>query len=93
MQPTLSQNFNFVGEHSQFAPFKPPRTLEDDIPSEEELSTPPTTKGNNAYVNVDSSDEAPRTEKQIFWSQEEDVRMVSLIAICWCLKFLLTILA
>ena len=67
-------------------PFKPPRTLEDmpsDIPS----------KGNNAYVNVDSSDEAPRTEKQIFWSQEEDVRMVSLIAICWCLKFLLTILA
>ena len=74
-------------------PFKPPRTLEDDIPSEEELSTPPTTKGNNAYVNIDSSDEAPRTEKQIFWSQEEDVRMVSLIAICWCLKFLLTILA
>jgi len=74
-------------------PFKPPRTLEDDIPSEEELSTPPTTNGNNAYVNVDSSDEAPRTEKRIFWSQEEDVRMVSLIAICWCLKFLLTILA
>ena len=67
-------------------PFKPPRTLEDmpsDIPS----------KGNNAYVNVDSSDEAPRTEKRIFWSQEDDVRMVSVIAICWCLKFLLTILA
>ena len=68
-------------------PFKPPRTLEDmpsDIPS----------KGNNAYVNVDSSDEAPRTEKRIFWTQEEDVRMVSLIAICWYLKFfLLTILA
>ena len=93
IQPTLSQNFNFVGEHSQFAPFKPPQTLEDDIPSEEELSTPPTTKGNNAYVNIDSSDEAPRTEKRIFWTQEEDVRMVSLIAICWCLKFLLTILA
>ena len=61
-------------------PFKPPRTLEDmpsDIPS----------KGNNAYVNVDSSDEAPRTEKRIFWTQEEDVRMVSLITILWCLKF------
>ena len=87
IQPTLSQNFNFVGEQSQFAPFKPPRTLEDmpsDIPS----------KGNNAYVNVDSSDEALRTEKRIFWTQEEDVRMVSLIAICWYLKFfLLTILA
>ncbi|XP_039833426.1 uncharacterized protein LOC120694344 isoform X2 [Panicum virgatum] len=69
IQPTLSKNFNFVGEQSQFAPFKPPRTLEDmpsDIPS----------KGNNAYVNVDSSDEAPRTEKQILWTQE-DVRMIS----------------
>ncbi|KAG2635488.1 hypothetical protein PVAP13_2NG358015 [Panicum virgatum] len=31
----------------------------------------------NTYVNVDSGDKAPRTEKRIFWTQDEDVRMMS----------------
>ncbi|XP_052137379.1 glutathione S-transferase T3-like [Oryza glaberrima] len=31
----------------------------------------------NTYVNVDSGNETPRTEKRIFWTQEEDVRMMS----------------
>jgi len=47
-----------------------------DFQSEEELSTPISAK-DNTYVNVDSGDEVPRTEKRIFWSQEEDVRMMS----------------
>jgi hypothetical protein len=51
-----------------------------DVQSEEEFSTPISAKDNNPYVNVDSGEEAPRTEKRIFWSQEEDVRMVSLTA-------------
>jgi len=51
-----------------------------DFQSEEELSTPISSR-DNTYVNVDSGDEAPRTEKRIFWTQKEDVRMVSLITI------------
>jgi len=42
-----------------------------DVPSEEEFSTPISAK-DNAYVNVDSGDEVPRTKKRIFWSQEEE---------------------
>ncbi|CAO2195881.1 unnamed protein product [Urochloa humidicola] len=61
IQPNLSQQFNFVGESSQ---------------SDEELSTPISAR-DNRYVNIDSGDEVPRTEKRIFWTQEEDVRMMS----------------
>ncbi|CAN6337441.1 unnamed protein product [Urochloa humidicola] len=43
--------------------------------SEDEFSTPISAR-NNTYVNV-SEDEIPRTEKRIFWTQEEDVRMMS----------------
>jgi len=70
----VSQHFNFVGEPSQFAPFKAPRSTQD-FQSEEEFSTPIFAR-NNPYVNVDSGDETPRTEKRIFWTQE-DVRMMS----------------
>ncbi|KAG2582650.1 uncharacterized protein LOC120711871 isoform X2 [Panicum virgatum] len=70
-----SQHFNFVGEPSQFAPSKPPWIMQD-FQSEEELSTPISSR-DNTYVNVDSGDEAPRTEKRIFWTQKEDVRMMS----------------
>ena len=69
IQPNLSQQFNFVGDQNQ---------------SEDDFSTPISAR-NNKYVNVDSGDETPRTEKRIFWTQEEDVRMVSLIAIKLCL--------
>ncbi|RLN23412.1 hypothetical protein C2845_PM07G36640 [Panicum miliaceum] len=74
IQPNMSQNFIFGGEASQFATFKPSRTMQD-VQSEEEMSTPISAKDNNTYVNVDSGEEAPRTEKRIFWTQEEDVRM------------------
>ncbi|RLN23232.1 hypothetical protein C2845_PM07G09640 [Panicum miliaceum] len=73
IQPNVSQHFNFVGEPSPFAPFKPPQSTED-FQSEEEFSNP-ISSGDNTYVNVDSGDEAPRTKKQIFWTQEEVVRM------------------
>ncbi|RCV26482.1 hypothetical protein SETIT_5G248900v2 [Setaria italica] len=66
--PHLSQNFHFVGGHAQFAPFKPPRTMED-TPSEEEIGTPLSTTKKNKYL--------PRTEKRILWAQEEDVRLMS----------------
>ncbi|XP_015697625.1 uncharacterized protein LOC102716264 [Oryza brachyantha] len=60
IQPNFSEQFNFVGEHSQ----------------PEEFSTPISAR-DNTYVSVDSGDEAPRTEKRVFWTQEEDVRMMS----------------
>ncbi|KAF2910962.1 hypothetical protein DAI22_11g142100 [Oryza sativa Japonica Group] len=44
--------------------------------SEDDYSTPISAR-DNTYVNVDSGDETPRTEKRIFWTQEEDVRMMS----------------
>ncbi|CAN6242279.1 unnamed protein product [Urochloa humidicola] len=47
-----------------------------DFQSQEEFSTPISAR-DNTFVNVDSCDEAPRTEKRIFWTQEEDVRMMS----------------
>ncbi|XP_025823771.1 glutathione S-transferase T3-like [Panicum hallii] len=76
IQPNMSQNFIFGGQPSQYAPFRQPRNMQD-VQSEEEFSTPISAKDNNPYVNVDSGEEAPRTEKRIFWSQEEDVRMIS----------------
>ncbi|CAN6215258.1 unnamed protein product [Urochloa humidicola] len=75
MQANISQNVNLVGEPSQFALFKPPRNMQD-FQSQEEFSTPISAR-DNTFVNVDSCDEAPRTEKRIFWTQEEDVRMMS----------------
>ncbi|RCV34254.1 hypothetical protein SETIT_7G146500v2 [Setaria italica] len=78
IQLHLSQNFHFVGGPAQFAPFKPPRTMED-TPTEEELATPHSSTENSNYVSVDSGDELelPRTEKRILWTQEEDVRLMS----------------
>ncbi|EEC75302.1 hypothetical protein OsI_11660 [Oryza sativa Indica Group] len=61
IQPNLSQQFNFVGGQNQ---------------SEDDYSTPISAR-DNTYDSVDSGDEAPRTEKRIFWTQEEDVRMMS----------------
>ncbi|RLN04940.1 hypothetical protein C2845_PM13G09020 [Panicum miliaceum] len=78
IQPNVSQHFNFVGEPSQFTPFKPLRSTED-FQSEEEFSTPISAR-DNTYVNVNRGDEAPRTEKRIFWTQEEDVRMTDVEA-------------
>jgi len=37
----------------------------------------PNSSRDNTYVNVDSGDKAPKTEKQIFWTQDEDVRMLN----------------
>ncbi|CAN6274105.1 unnamed protein product, partial [Urochloa humidicola] len=74
-QPNMSHHFNLGGESSQFAPFRAPRTMQD-FHSEEEFSTPITARNNKA-INVDNNDEAPRSEKRIFWSQEEDVKMMS----------------
>nr|CAB3454169.1 unnamed protein product [Digitaria exilis] len=76
MQPHLSQNFHFTGGSSHFAPFKPPRAMQDST-EEQQISTPPSSNGNNQYVVVDSGDELPRTEKRILWTQEEDVKMMS----------------
>ncbi|CAO1942146.1 unnamed protein product [Urochloa humidicola] len=77
IQPNLNQHFIFGGEPSQYAPFRPPRTQQD-VQSEVEFSTPISAKDNNTYVDVDSGEEAPaRTEKRIYWTQEEDVRMMS----------------
>ncbi|KAF8672713.1 hypothetical protein HU200_049409 [Digitaria exilis] len=79
IQPNMSQNFIFGGQAAQFAPFKPPRNMQDeqDAQSEEGMWSPISAKDNNAYVNVDSGEEAHRTEKRIYWTQEEDVRMMS----------------
>ncbi|CAN6210208.1 unnamed protein product [Urochloa humidicola] len=76
IQPQMSQNFIFGGEASQYASFRLPQTTQD-AQSEEGFSTPMSAKDKRPYVNVDSEEEAPRTEKRIFWSQEEDVRMMS----------------
>nr|CAB3452408.1 unnamed protein product [Digitaria exilis] len=76
IQPHMSQNFIFGGEHSQCAPFRPSRTTQE-VQPEEEFFTPISAKDNNSYVNIDSGEEAPRTEKRIYWTQEEDVRMMS----------------
>ncbi|CAN6382113.1 unnamed protein product [Urochloa humidicola] len=76
IEPHISQNTIFGGESSQYARFRLPRTTQD-VQSEEEFSTPISSKSKNTYVNVDSNEEAPRTEKRIFWTQEEDVRMMS----------------
>ncbi|CAN6314114.1 unnamed protein product [Urochloa humidicola] len=46
-------------------------------PSQPEDFSTPISARDNTYVPVDSDDEAPRTEKRIFWTQEEDVRMMS----------------
>ncbi|CAN6363767.1 unnamed protein product [Urochloa humidicola] len=76
IQPQMSQNFIFGGEASQYASFRLPQTTQD-AQSEEGFSTPMSAKDKRSYVNVDNEEEAPRTEKRIFWSQEEDVRMMS----------------
>ncbi|CAO2187489.1 unnamed protein product [Urochloa humidicola] len=76
VQPHVPQNFHFTGGPSHFVPFKPPRSMED-TPAEEEIATPPPSMNNDDYINVDSEDELPRTEKRIIWTQEEDVRMMS----------------
>ncbi|CAL4898559.1 unnamed protein product [Urochloa decumbens] len=77
IQPNLNQQFIFGGEPSQYAPFRPQRTQQD-VQSEEEFSTPISARNNNTCVDVDSGEEAPaRTEKRIYWTQEEDVRMMS----------------
>ncbi|CAN6288537.1 unnamed protein product [Urochloa humidicola] len=52
IQPQLSQNFIFGGEHSQYAPFRPPRTSLD-VQSEEEFRTPISAKDNNTHISVD----------------------------------------
>lgn len=85
MQPHLAQNFHFTGGPSHFAPFKPPRTMEDTPPGDQ-ISTPPASSETNQVVDVDSGDELPRTEKRILWTQE-DVRMVSLTAFSCCFQF------
>ncbi|KAF8730760.1 hypothetical protein HU200_016623 [Digitaria exilis] len=72
----MSQNFIFGGENPKYAPFKPPRTMQA-VQSEEEFSTPTSAQDNKTYVSVDSGEEARRTEKRIFWSQEENVWMMS----------------
>lgn len=77
MQPHLSQNLHFTGGPSHFVPFKPPRSMQHS-PQEEQISTPPASNDNNQYVVVDSGDELPRTEKSILWTQQEDVKMVSM---------------
>jgi hypothetical protein len=82
MQPHLSQNFHFVGAPAQFAPFKVPRAVEN-TPTQEQLSTPCPSMENDHNINVESEDEVvelPRTEKRILYTQEEDVRMVSCLA-------------
>ncbi|CAO2198403.1 unnamed protein product [Urochloa humidicola] len=77
IQPQMSQNFIFGGEPSQYASFRKP------VAVEKGFLTPISTKDreDTSYVNVESGKEAPRTENRIFWTQEEDVRMVSLFAI------------
>jgi hypothetical protein len=92
MQPHLSQNFHFVGGAAQFAPFKVPRAKED-TPIEEEFSTPRPSIENDSCVNVESDDEVvevPRTEKRILYTQEEDVRMVSVVHLHGNYVYLLT---
>ncbi|CAN6201228.1 unnamed protein product [Urochloa humidicola] len=70
-RPQVSQNHHLVGGSSHFVPFKPPRPF-DTSPSLEETTTP-----HSSPINVDSGDEAVRTEKRILWTQEEDVRLMS----------------
>ncbi|KAF8672325.1 hypothetical protein HU200_049525 [Digitaria exilis] len=72
----MSQQFIFGGEPSLYAPFRPPRTNQD-RESEDEFATPNSAKESSPIINVDSGEDAPRTEKRIFWTQEEDVRMVN----------------
>ncbi|CAN6200540.1 unnamed protein product [Urochloa humidicola] len=76
IQPQMSQNFIFSGEPYQYPPLRPPHTTQD-AHSEEGFSTPVSANANSRYVDVDNEEEAPRTEKRIFWTQEEDVRMMS----------------
>ncbi|KAF8691916.1 hypothetical protein HU200_040036 [Digitaria exilis] len=70
IQPHLSQNFNFVGGPSHYAPFKPARPM--DIPPDEEDAP----VQNNQSIHVDSEEEVVRTAKRIIWSQTKDVRLV-----------------
>ncbi|CAN6269909.1 unnamed protein product [Urochloa humidicola] len=76
IQPQMSQNFIFGGEASQYASFRPPQNTQD-AQSEEGFSTPMSAKDKRSYVNVDNEEEEPRTERRIFWTQEDDVRMMS----------------
>ncbi|CAN6248072.1 unnamed protein product [Urochloa humidicola] len=78
LQPQMSQNFIFGGDPSQYASWRQPQ-MSQDVQSEECYSTPVSAKvrEDRTYVNVDSMEDAPRTEKRIYWSQEEDVRMMS----------------
>ncbi|CAL4963255.1 unnamed protein product [Urochloa decumbens] len=70
----MSQNIIFGGEASQYASF---RQHTQDAQSDEGFSTPTAAKNCSSYVNLDNEEEAPRTERRIFWTQEEDVRMIS----------------
>ncbi|CAL5036944.1 unnamed protein product [Urochloa decumbens] len=76
IQPQLSQNFIFGREPSHYPAFRQPHSTQD-AESEEGFSTPISANDNSTYINVDNEEEAPRTEKRIFWTQEEDVRMMS----------------
>ncbi|CAO2185468.1 unnamed protein product [Urochloa humidicola] len=76
IQPQMSQNLIYGGEPCQYASFRVPETTEH-AQSEDGFSTPISAKDRRSYVNVDNEEEAPRTEKRIYWSQEEDVRMMS----------------
>ncbi|CAO2041859.1 unnamed protein product [Urochloa humidicola] len=78
LQPQMSQNFIFGGDPSQYASLRQPQ-ISQDVQSEECYSTPVSAKvrEDRTYVNVDSMEDASRTEKRIYWSQEEDVRMMS----------------
>ncbi|CAL5002358.1 unnamed protein product [Urochloa decumbens] len=81
LQPQMSQNFIFGGDPSQYASCMHSQ-MSQDVQSEESpgFSTPVLAKDrqDRSYVNVDSMEEdAPRTEKRIYWTQAEDVRMMS----------------
>ncbi|CAO2037865.1 unnamed protein product [Urochloa humidicola] len=77
LQPQMSQNFIFGGDPSQYASFRQSHSTQD--VEADVFSTPVSAKErvDSTYVSVDSEEEAPRTEKRIFWTQEEDVRMMS----------------
>ncbi|CAN6227509.1 unnamed protein product [Urochloa humidicola] len=78
LQPQMSQNFIFGGDPSQYASFRHPQ-MSEDVQSEECFSTPVSAKDKEGrtYVNVDSMEDEPRTEKRIYWTQQEDVSMMS----------------